>query len=308
MLVNQLNAQLALHGGLLTRSNVVQAMEGAASQDLDGLAVLPLLLQYLTGHPESSGVNSMLATLLTWALTGANRKKANPADAQYQQAAAVAIMDELMPNLIHSIWDSILGPGTSTSYPILPMSYSDTPNNEGAHNGSAYDGGYVGIMYTTLLQLLGNSPTDGFGPQLTSKWVRDRSGGVRRVHRCGVAQDLQRPRHGNRLDQRRSMTASTASKAAKQTMPVYDAIQFRTLGVVGQPASTGRTRPRCRGVRRARPWVVAHRDSTLHCDGHIVQTVPEFSMSHGRARKRKAVEVSAPTGHSSTMLPLNGAT
>ena len=52
MLVNQLNAQLALHGGLLTRSNVVQAMEGAASQDLDGLAVLPLLLQYLTGHPD----------------------------------------------------------------------------------------------------------------------------------------------------------------------------------------------------------------------------------------------------------------
>ena len=36
--------------------------------------------------------------------------------------------------------------------------------------------------------------------------------------------------------------------------------------------------------------------------------VPAPSMSHGRARKRYAVEVSAPTGHSSMMLPLNGAT
>jgi hypothetical protein len=48
--------------------------------------------------------------------------------------------------------------------------------------------------------------------------------------------------------------------------------------------------------------------STLHWDGHRVQTVPAPSMSHGRARNRYAREVSAPTGHSSMMLPLNGAT
>ena len=39
-----------------------------------------------------------------------------------------------------------------------------------------------------------------------------------------------------------------------------------------------------------------------------MQTVPEPSMSHGRARNRYAREVSAPTGHSSMMFPLNGAT
>ena len=31
-------------------------------------------------------------------------------------------------------------------------------------------------------------------------------------------------------------------------------------------------------------------------------------MSHGRARKRYGCDVSAPTGQSSMMLPLNGAT
>jgi hypothetical protein len=40
-----------------------------------------------------------------------------------------------------------------------------------------------------------------------------------------------------------SWTSSTASKAAKQTMPVYDAIQFRALGIVGQPAIDWQNRP-----------------------------------------------------------------
>ena len=48
--------------------------------------------------------------------------------------------------------------------------------------------------------------------------------------------------------------------------------------------------------------------STLHWAGQYVQTVPAPSMSHGRARKRYAVDVSAPTGQSSMMLPLNGPT
>ena len=49
-------------------------------------------------------------------------------------------------------------------------------------------------------------------------------------------------------------------------------------------------------------------NSTLHCDGHSVQIPPAPSISHGRARKRYAWDVNAPTGHSSMMLPLNGAT
>ena len=47
---------------------------------------------------------------------------------------------------------------------------------------------------------------------------------------------------------------------------------------------------------------------TLHCEGQNAQTVPASSMSQGRALKRYEVEVSAPTGQSSMMLPLNGPT
>ena len=40
-----------------------------------------------------------------------------------------------------------------------------------------------------------------------------------------------------------SWTLSPDAAAAKQTMPVYDAIQFRALGVVGQPAIDWQNRP-----------------------------------------------------------------
>jgi hypothetical protein len=36
---------------------------------------------------------------------------------------------------------------------------------------------------------------------------------------------------------------SSAAKAAGQTMPAFDAIQFRTLGLVGQPAIDWQNRP-----------------------------------------------------------------
>jgi hypothetical protein len=47
---------------------------------------------------------------------------------------------------------------------------------------------------------------------------------------------------------------------------------------------------------------------TLHWLGHSRQTVPDCSMSHGLARNRYELEVRAPTGQSSVMLPLNGPT
>ncbi|TAM91811.1 MAG: penicillin acylase family protein, partial [Jatrophihabitans sp.] len=76
MLVDQLRDQFAAHGGKLTRANVVQAMETAASQDLDGVTIMPLLLRYLSGRAEPAGVGAMLAQLRSWAADGAHRLKA----------------------------------------------------------------------------------------------------------------------------------------------------------------------------------------------------------------------------------------
>jgi hypothetical protein len=227
---------------LLTRTNVVQAMETAASQDLDGVAVLPLLLQLVAGRSEPAGVSAMLARLQSWIADGAHRRKAAPGDTQYADPAGVAIADELIPNLIRALYDGVLAAGgvSANRYSALPMSFVDYPND---HKGSSYDGGYEGYLVATLQQLLGQTPADGFGPQITA---HECTGGP---STCGAAVDAALAKTydalvaANGTTDVSSWTASTASAAAKQTMPVFDDIQFRALGLVGQPAIDWQNRP-----------------------------------------------------------------
>ncbi|HLY33754.1 MAG TPA: penicillin acylase family protein [Jatrophihabitantaceae bacterium] len=255
MLVNQLQAKFAATGNQVSRADVVQAMETAASQDLDGLTVIPLFLQYMQGRPEPPGVQAMLAQLQSWVADGAHRHKNAPSDTQYAHAAAVAISDELIPNLIRAIFDPVLAPGgvgsiastgaaTATGYNILPMQFVNTPNGNGANQGSSYDGGYEGYLMTSLQQLLGQTPADSFGTWLSS---RECNGGAAT---CGTAFDTMLVNTYNSLLSANgsvpnvaSWTESSASAAAGQTMPVFDAIHFRVLGLVGQPAIDWQNRP-----------------------------------------------------------------
>jgi hypothetical protein len=254
MLVDQLKAQFAAHGGKVTRAQVVQAMETAASQDLDGLTVVPLLLTLLAGRPQPAGVSAMLTQLQSWVADGAHRHKAAASDKEYAHAAAVAIADELMPNLIRALYDPIFAAGgvgsvgsnggaTSPGYDVLPMQFVNTPNSGGKHLGSAYDGGYESYVVATLQQLLGQSPVDGFGPALTSKECGGGPSTCAASIDAALTTTYQALVTANGSSQVGAWTKSSASAAAKQTMPVFDAIQFRALGVVGQPAIDWQNRP-----------------------------------------------------------------
>jgi hypothetical protein len=159
-----------------------------------------------------------------------------------------------MPNLIRAIFDRVLAGGgigapgstggaTSTGYKALPMQFVNTPNSGGAHLGSSYDGGYESYLVSVLEQLHGGHPRDGFRPGLRSHLCH---GGLRTC-RAAVNAALLRTydqlvkANGNR--QVSSWRRSSASKAAKQAMPRFDAIEFRALGVVGQPAIPWQNRP-----------------------------------------------------------------
>jgi hypothetical protein len=244
----------AIQQGPVTRARLVQAMETAASQDLDGVSVMPLLLDEVGSRPEPPGVQAMLDQLRSWIGDGAHRRKNAAGDSQYAHAAAVAISDELMPRLIRALYDPILAGGGVSSvgsnggaetagYAVLPMQWVNTPNSGGAHLGSAYDGGYESYLVASLQQLLGQTPADGFGPELTSK---ECSGGP---DTCAAAIDgaLQATYDAlataNNTTDVASWTASTDSQAANQTMPQFDAIHFRALGVVGQPDIDWQNRP-----------------------------------------------------------------
>ena len=254
MLVDQLQKQFAANGGKVTRAQVAQAMETAASQDLDGLTVLPLLEQYLKGRSEPAGVTAMLNQLQAWIDTGAHRRKAIPQDSQYESAAAVAIADELVPNLIRALYDPILAGGglggigsnggaSASGYSVLPMQWVNTPNSGGAHLGSSFDGGYEGYLVATLQQLLGKSPADGFGTELTSK---ECTGGPATCHAAidaALVTTYNALAKANGSADVAQWTASTDSAAAGQPMPQFDAIEFKALGIVGQPAIDWQNRP-----------------------------------------------------------------
>ncbi len=255
-LVNQLKDQLAK--GPITRAQLVQAMEGGASQDLDGLQVLPALLDYLRTQPaQPANVQAMLVQLQAWLDHGAHRLKAQPGDDQYADHAAVAIMDELMPALVHAVFDPLLAAGgssnvgsnggaTTEGYKVLPMQFVNTPNSGGAHLGSAYDGGYEGYLQKTLQQLTpsGPAPAQPFASPIT-----DTMCGAGGQQDCGAAigAALQNTyaalAAANNSPDAASWTASSASKQANQPMPVYDSIAFKALGIVTQPNIDWQNRP-----------------------------------------------------------------
>ncbi|HEY5335222.1 MAG TPA: penicillin acylase family protein [Mycobacteriales bacterium] len=271
MLVNALKAQLAAHGGKVTRAQVVQAMETGATQDLDGLTEIPALLSYLTAHPAPSGTpaqdQQMLDLLHQWVADGAHRHKAQESDTQYDHAAAVAISDELIPNLIHAIWDPLLAGGGSASvgsnggataegYGILPAQFTNTPNSGGAHLGSAYDGGWEGYLQDTFAQLQGTTTGDMFASAVTDTWCGNGPSACPGAIWDAITTTEAALVTANGSSTPSSWTASTASAATAapasvtnpqgtpaQTMPQFDAIAFRAIGLVGTPDIDWQNRP-----------------------------------------------------------------
>jgi acyl-homoserine lactone acylase PvdQ len=254
MLVDQLKDQLAAHGGTVTRANVVQAMATAASQDLDGLTVLPQLLAYVNGRNEPAGVSAMLTELQSWLDNGAHRLKAQHSDTQYQHAAAIAIMDELVPDLAEAIYNPLLADGgiggqgstggaVTPGYTILPMQFVNTPNSGDAHLGSAYDGGWEGYLETTLQQLRGLSPADAFGPAISGTWCGSGPASCPDAVDAALLKAYNDLSTANGSSTVSSWTDSTASHAEGVTMPTYDGIVFRAIGVVTQPEIDWQNRP-----------------------------------------------------------------
>ena len=244
--------QLAQHGGKLTRANLVQAMETAATQDLDGLTVLPELLSEVAGRTEPSGVMQMLQQLTTWYGTGSHRIAASATATQYLQSAAVAIMDQLYvdadpPDLRPAVPGrrrASPAPGSTAGYTVLPMGFVNEPDNGGAHLGSAYDGGWEGYLVKVLEQIQGQPVAQPFTTEVTSNLC---GGGLATCPAsidAALAQAYQAlvAANGGSTDVA-SWTQDSETVATSTTLPTYDAIAFRSIGIVGQPDIPWQNRP-----------------------------------------------------------------
>ncbi|HXC79208.1 MAG TPA: penicillin acylase family protein, partial [Candidatus Acidoferrum sp.] len=248
-------SQLSAHGGKIQLANLVSAMEEAAVTDLDGRQVLPQLLAFVQSHggAPSTGVGEMLQQLESWSGAGTLRLKAASTSNQYQDAAAVATMDELEPRLVRALFDPIFAAGGVDTYDGTSSSYSAfsqqplvaTPNSGGAKQGDAYGAGFEGYVQKLLDQLNGVPVEQPFSSAVTSSVC-----GTQGMSSCQAAIDKALEDtftalvgvNGGSTDVA-AWTADTATATAGVSMPVFDSISSQVIGIVGPPEFDWQNRP-----------------------------------------------------------------
>ncbi len=179
LLTNGLVSYLKLHHNRLDRAQVAQVAENAATQDLDAYTLIDPILKLIGPSLNSTtptGVDQMIGQLQNWAAAGYHRIKASPVDTQYQNAAAIAIWDQLYPGLVESFYSGIYGPGGTESYDGLvngykkvSMLFAETPNDGGVHDGDGFYSGWEGYLLKAIDQIEGARVAQPFSTSMISR-------------------------------------------------------------------------------------------------------------------------------------------
>jgi acyl-homoserine lactone acylase PvdQ len=143
-------APLAASGGA-ARTDMIDAMEDAATVDLRGQEALPSLLAVMgTTPPPGSDprATDMRSRLAAWAATGAHRRDFDH-DGAYDDPQAPAIMDAWWPRIARAIFDAAAG------NPIDHLGLSIDDGNRRGHVGSAFQDGLYGHVQKDLRAVLG---------------------------------------------------------------------------------------------------------------------------------------------------------
>ena len=147
------DAILAERPGTIDPVRLTQMMEKAGLTDLRGRYVAPLALRLLEQAPGvGPREQQMIALLREWVNGGALRRDGD-GDGAYDHSAAVAIMDAWWERLIRAVYDPVVGDAAR-----IPIGFDNAPGLQ----GSAYQDGFYGYLWTDLSMALGDpvrSPT-----------------------------------------------------------------------------------------------------------------------------------------------------
>lgn len=160
MLANQIEAAFA-SDTLVSPVLLTQMMERAGLRDIRGSELLDEVLRVLdAGSPPSEREATMRDLLATWIdpatdPAGIALRRDGDRDGNYDQGAAVAIMDAWWAPMIHAIFDPALGLDVTT---VHRQDIHNAPNS----GGSAFESGLYGQVWTDVATVLGDpvrSPT-----------------------------------------------------------------------------------------------------------------------------------------------------
>ena len=162
-------------GAKFTETSLIQVMETAATTDLRGSEVLPLLLQVIDSSPVTDSTRAALVSELTSWMNSGSRILPTAAGAEtFQDSAAIQLMDAWWPQLLQAEFQPGMGTGLFDAL-VADMQTNDSPsggqqitvsgvipsdNAAQSHKGSAFQFGWWGYVSKDLRSVLGQSVTD----------------------------------------------------------------------------------------------------------------------------------------------------
>ena len=222
----------------MTRADLVNAMEDAATVDVRGSQVLPAALQMVkTNIKKAKGKKKLkkaIKTLKQWNKSGAHRLDSD-GDGVYEDAKAVRIMDAWWPRLVAAEFEDALG--TDLYAQIQTMMGLD--NRPGAR-GSAYISGWYGYVDKDLRSVLGE-PVD-------SPYSREYCGGGK-LKKCAKALQGSLKEALANDDDATLYPGFPTTACTNQVSPVpsaqwcFDSIRATTIGGISQPPIHWQNRP-----------------------------------------------------------------
>jgi hypothetical protein len=159
-------------GAKFTETSLIQVMETAATTDLRGSEVLPLLLKVIGSQPVTDSTQAQLVSELTsWMNTGSRILPTAAGSQTFQNTAAIQLMDAWWPLLLQAEFQPGMGTGLFDAL-VADLPTNDSPsggqqiavpgvvstsNLNQPHKGSAFQFGWWGYVSKDLRSVLGQS-------------------------------------------------------------------------------------------------------------------------------------------------------
>ena len=211
--------------------SLVEAMGEAATTDLRAEQVLPLALRVLGAPPEPE-LAEAVAKLRAWVADGSHRRDRD-GDGRYEHADAIRILDAFWPRWMRAQFAPSLG---EDLFDDLTGAHGldNSPNNSGAHQGSAYQGGWYGYAAKDLRRVLGVKVRAPYSKRYCGGGSRARCRNALRSALADALGDDPRTLY-------RDARCTEAGKSADQAC--FDMIAFRATGGITQPMIGWQNRP-----------------------------------------------------------------
>jgi acyl-homoserine lactone acylase PvdQ len=227
--------EAAIAGGeTLTRAELVDIVEDAATSDLRGTDVLPVALRMLkVGKKKLGSIADEVKLLNAWSKDGAHRIDRD-GDGKYEDAKAIRIMDAWWPLLVNKQFGKVLGSDLYTA-----LQRMQGLHNRPGSSGSAFGGGWYGYVEKDLRSILAE-PVD---QPLSREYCADgKRGKCRDALRASLRKALEAKSNPEIYPgQPNSPCAALPNSPTAQWC--WDAIRSTAIGAITQPPIDWQNRP-----------------------------------------------------------------